>query len=212
MDWKTGCAVSPTSMAAGLEQKRVLPLPHTLLPAPGPGRAMPCVQQGAALLPMLREWRWASPDMVWRSRDTGSRLRRSKLGLSTYWNHTEVARDEPRSDLLGQPRLAGRETSHSTARGERRQAPAGAVCAQSLPFPGLAVGIYSLCSKLPSLVSSEFHSFSDTPALWSSKRMLLLPPCLFPACEQPSRPMQRLRPPPLSPKRANQQENHRIPG
>lgn len=44
MDWKTECAASPTSAAAGLEQKRALPLPRTLLPAPrqdqdGPRRA-----------------------------------------------------------------------------------------------------------------------------------------------------------------------------
>lgn len=46
---------------------------------------------------------------------------------------------------------------------------------KALPLPALPVGIYSLCSKLPSLVSSGFQSFSNAPASWSSKGMLLLP-------------------------------------
>lgn len=46
---------------------------------------------------------------------------------------------------------------------------------KALPLPALPVGIYSLCSKLPSLVSSGFQSFSNAPASWSSKRMILLP-------------------------------------
>lgn len=44
----------------------------------------------AATSPMLSECRCASPDMVWCRTDTGSRLCRSKLGLSTYCNQREA--------------------------------------------------------------------------------------------------------------------------
>ena len=85
-----------------------------------------------------------------------------------------------------------RDFSLGFHRGGRRQAHAEAICAQGLPFPHLPVGIYSLRSKLPSLVSSDLHSFSNTPALRSGKRLLLLPCAESPPSEQLPRLMPRL--------------------
>lgn len=64
--------------------------------------------------PMLREWRCASPDMVWRSRDTGSRLRRSKLGLSTYCK-VEKEMDSGLMECIKKARLAQRELAEVEA-------------------------------------------------------------------------------------------------